>query len=62
MIFHHFIAVQLGILVLGVGAKVCTISLSLSLHIAMYSSCSTSSVFSVALPCSTSLEHTRQAQ
>jgi len=62
MIFHHFITVLLKIIVLGVGAKDCAISLSLSLRIAMYSSWSTSGVFSVALPRSTSPEHTRQAQ
>lgn len=62
MIFHHFITMQLKIIVLGVGANDWAISLSLSLRIAMYSSWSTSGVFSVALPRSTSLKHMRQAQ
>ena len=35
-ILHRSIVVQLDSLALGVGAKVCIISLSLSLHIAMY--------------------------
>jgi hypothetical protein len=51
-ILHRSIVVQLDSFALGVGAKVCIISLSLSLHIAMYMypSLSTLGVCRVALP------------
>lgn len=49
-ILHRSVVVQLDSFALGVGAKVCIISLSLSLHIDMYSSLSTMSVSRVALP------------
>jgi hypothetical protein len=61
-ILHRSIVVQLDSLALGVGAKVCIISLSLSLHIDMYSSLSTISVSRVALPRYTPPKLAHQAQ